>query len=211
MTQPSLSGYLTGKRRPGVDVQNKLRVLGCDIEWLMTGEGRAPSNVKVTDKRVVQERVGRPVPMPGFAPFLGRIRATPDGKEYFDNDGIPKGAGVHWFNNNAFCLEIDGDSLISAEPVPIRPGDICVFEMGRQPRNGEVVAVQLKDNRRLVKVLKHLSKDEIELRSANEYKEYPPVRVKKSQIAAFGILVTKMQFPNSQKQRFGLTQEGIEE
>lgn len=37
MSQPSLSSYVNAKRRPGVDIQSKLRALGCDIEWLMTG------------------------------------------------------------------------------------------------------------------------------------------------------------------------------
>lgn len=34
----NLTPYLNGRTRPGNKLQNKLRDLGCDIEWLMTGK-----------------------------------------------------------------------------------------------------------------------------------------------------------------------------
>lgn len=36
-----VSPYLSGKARPGNKMQEKLRALGCDITWLMTGETTA--------------------------------------------------------------------------------------------------------------------------------------------------------------------------
>ena len=38
MKPPSLNDYLVGKTLPGNSLQAKLRALGCDIEWLMTGK-----------------------------------------------------------------------------------------------------------------------------------------------------------------------------
>jgi transcriptional regulator with XRE-family HTH domain len=38
MSQPSVSSYLNGTHTPGNKVQERLRSLGCDIEWLMTGK-----------------------------------------------------------------------------------------------------------------------------------------------------------------------------
>ncbi|MGE5365641.1 MAG: helix-turn-helix domain-containing protein [Bacteroidota bacterium] len=39
MSQPSLSGnYLNGKSIPGGEMLAKLLALGCDIDWLLTGE-----------------------------------------------------------------------------------------------------------------------------------------------------------------------------
>lgn len=194
-----LSHYLSGRSKPGNKLQQKLRDLGCDINWLMTGESAYP---------VIKEPSLPYGQVTGWAPFLGRIRATPEGKEYFDNSHIPKGAGVPFFNNQCFTLEIEGDSLINAEPIPIYPGDICVFETGRQPKNGDIVAVQLRDNRRMVKIMRHLSKAEIELRSANKFRNYPSVKLKKSDVASYGILVTKLQLTEDAKRRFGLTKNG---
>lgn len=38
MEPPSLTKYLNGSQRPGFVMQERLRELGCDIEWLMTGK-----------------------------------------------------------------------------------------------------------------------------------------------------------------------------
>jgi len=48
MTSNTLSHYLNDKLLPGNGLQNKLRELGCDIEWLMTGR----KMVTVGDKTV---------------------------------------------------------------------------------------------------------------------------------------------------------------
>lgn len=41
MKPQSLNSYISNKIRPGVDVQNKLRVLGADVEYLMTGKSKS--------------------------------------------------------------------------------------------------------------------------------------------------------------------------
>ena len=41
-----LSPYLNDKRKPGNKMQEKLRSLGCDINWLMTGLDREETNKK---------------------------------------------------------------------------------------------------------------------------------------------------------------------
>jgi transcriptional regulator with XRE-family HTH domain len=47
IAQSMLSNYLAGVRRPGNGMQSRLRDLGCDIEWLMTGKkGGRPTAVK---------------------------------------------------------------------------------------------------------------------------------------------------------------------
>ncbi|GAB1351061.1 hypothetical protein MASR1M107_32760 [Ignavibacteriales bacterium] len=37
VTSSTLSQYATGKSIPGNTMQNRLREIGCDVEWLMTG------------------------------------------------------------------------------------------------------------------------------------------------------------------------------
>lgn len=34
----TLNSYLSGKMQPGNKLQSKLREIGCDVEWLMTGK-----------------------------------------------------------------------------------------------------------------------------------------------------------------------------
>jgi SOS-response transcriptional repressor LexA len=186
MSYENLYQYLSGKAKPGFKIQERLRALGCDIEWLMTG--------KTNDGRQ---------PLISMAPYLGKIIAGPDGKEYFDTSGIPDHLGIPFAPGNFFALEIESDSLINAEPIPIYPGDFCVFEYNRQPKNGDVIAVHLKNNKRLVKIARHISHDDVELCSANKFRNYPAVRIKKSEIAGFGILVTRMQLTDDAKRRLG--------
>lgn len=38
MTQPSLSQYLNNKRSPGAGILQRLRELGCDLNWLLSDD-----------------------------------------------------------------------------------------------------------------------------------------------------------------------------
>ena len=68
----SLNSYLSGNFMPGNKMQSKLRELGCDIEWLMTGkkgaEGKgkkpeaivafhAPDGIDPEVKKVIQKMI----------------------------------------------------------------------------------------------------------------------------------------------------------
>lgn len=70
--QSTLSNYLAGDRTPGNKLQSKLRDLGCDIEWLMTGkkgtDGKgkkpeafvafhAPDGIDPEVKKVIQKMI----------------------------------------------------------------------------------------------------------------------------------------------------------
>jgi SOS-response transcriptional repressor LexA len=187
ISSESLHQYLAGKSKPGNKLQTRLRSVGCDIEWLMTGSGEPPE-----------------IPMSGWAPFRGRVYANPDGKEYFDTDNIPEDAGLPSPIGNFFCLEIDNDSLINAEPIPIYPGDLCIFEHNRQPKNGDIVAVQFFNGRRTIKIFKHRDKDTALLISANKFRNYPSKEIKKSDIKSFGIFVERRQMTDEQKRRYGI-------
>jgi len=139
-------------------------------------------------------------------PFLGRIVASPDGKEYFDGD-VPEGATVPFFKNHGsfFALEVENDSLINAQPEEIYPGDICIFDSNRQPRNGDIVAVQfIQNNQRTVKLLFHNGTNEIELRSANKFRNYPSLRVRKDEVNSFGVYVGKIKISDDMKRQYGL-------
>lgn len=42
IAQPSLSRYLSGEVKPGLDFIMKLKDLGCDINWLLTDDDKPP-------------------------------------------------------------------------------------------------------------------------------------------------------------------------
>ena len=94
---------------------------------------------------------------------------------------------------------------MTADPEPIYPGDICIFDGSKQPKNGDIVAVQFaQTNQRTVKILFHKTVDEIELRSANKFVNYPPLFVLKSNIASFGVYVGKIKISDALKREYGL-------
>jgi transcriptional regulator with XRE-family HTH domain len=201
MSPPGLQQYLADKREPGTPVLQRLIKLGCDVEWLMTGKAMASQA-----SRAVREP-GEPYEAGSGgkgARFMGRMRASLDGKETIDSKGIRPGAAVPFFMGNCFSLEVDGDLLVDAEPIAIQPGSICVFEEGKQPKPGSVVAVRLRDGRRLVRVVSKSSKMTMELRAANKYRDYPDVKIKKSKIAEMGVLAGKIELSEEMKKKFGL-------
>ena len=170
--------YLTGK----LDPQNlfiSLEREGADVEYLLTGKTKEAEIDSHTT----------------FVPFLGRVIAGLDGKEFFDYAGVPAHAGIPFYKGNFFALEIDNTTLlhVSNDRVEgIYPGDICIFEQSKRPRNGDVVAVLLKQsNERIVKVYKQVSPAIIELHSANKYQEFPVRKVRDMEVAAYGILRRK--------------------
>jgi transcriptional regulator with XRE-family HTH domain len=204
MSPPGVQQYLADKREPGTPVLQRLIRLGCDVEWLMTGKGMPGQVAGVVREQGEAYEAGS---HEKGARFIGRMRANLDGKETIDSKGIRPGAAVPFFMDTCFSLEVDGDFLVDAEPIAIQPGSICVFEEGKQPRLGSVVAVRLKDGRRLMRVVSKISKTTLELGAANKYRDYPDVKVKKSEIAEMGVLAGKIELSEEMKKRFGLKGE----
>lgn len=193
ITQQTLNDYTSARILPGIKMQDRLRKVGCDVEWLMTG----------TPSVVTAQAKGIP-PALGWAKYEGKIVTIPRGKEKWEHKEVSKGAGIPYRRGEFFCLEVSTDSLLTAEPTPIYPGDICIFEANRTPKNGEIVAVRLKGNKLLVRVIKHLSQDKVELCPAKKYRIYPSAKVKKSEIAGLGVLKSEVQLINEEKRLFGI-------
>jgi hypothetical protein len=195
ISQQSLYDYTSGRTLPGNKMQSRLRGLGCEIEWLMTG---------CSTGVLSRKRKWTGLSAASWATYEGRLVATPEGEEQWEQRKDPDGAGVPYRKGSFFCLEIASDVLSSAEPLPICPGDICIFESGRRPKNGDVVAVGLKEDLLLVRVVKHVSRTEVELCPANQYRQYPSITVKKSDIARMGVLKSVMQLTGGEKRLFGI-------
>jgi SOS-response transcriptional repressor LexA len=192
----TVNAYLTGVRQPGNDMQARLRAMGCDIGWLMYGEEKGNEGKEKPEPFAV-----------GAIPLIGKIVASPNGKEYFEDS--PEGLTIPWAKGNYFALVVEGDSLINAPEghgsTELYPGDICVFLLGLQPKTGDIVCVQMKQSTiRMVKILKHKSAEEVELASANKFRNYPSVIVKKDQIAAFGVFAGKVKLTKRESNGRGL-------
>jgi hypothetical protein len=195
ISQQSLHDYTSGRTLPGNKTQSRLRALGCDIEWLMTG---APTGSAV--QRSMRKRP-RSV---GWAKFEGRVVTRRDGKEVLVNKSVADGAGVPYRRGRFFCLEIAGDGLLTAAPLQVYPGDICIFESERLPRNGDIVAARLKRSRVIVRVASHVTAHELELSTANTFRNYPVIRVKRSDIEHLGVLKSILQLTREEKKFFGI-------
>lgn len=59
MTPQGLYAYISNRSKPGSALQEKLRAVGCDIEWLMTGKEKSTQQVAkpTMDEREVYIRV----------------------------------------------------------------------------------------------------------------------------------------------------------
>lgn len=70
--QPSnLQKYLSGKREPGAIVLSRIAEHGCNIHWLISGEGEmfADNDAGRTLRLMIEQRLGRvfePEPLPGY-------------------------------------------------------------------------------------------------------------------------------------------------
>ncbi|MCX6134395.1 MAG: S24 family peptidase [Ignavibacteriales bacterium] len=140
----------------------------------------------------------------GWATFEGRVVTATDGREQLQRSGFRNGAGVPYRRGSFFCLEIVNDGLLTAAPLPVYPGDVCIFEAGRQPRIGDIVAARLKRSRMIVRVVNQVSAREIELSTANKFRDCPSIRVKKSDIERIGVLKSIVQLTGEEKKYFGI-------
>lgn len=193
MKLPAIRNYLNDERRPGVEVQNKLRVLGCDIEWLMTGTSRDTDGTPPTLK----------------APLIrGSIRITSGGDQKFE----PMRSLVHvpLFASGEFALLFEGDTSLAAtdggRPTEILPGDILLFDPSSRPNPGDITAIQIRrTNKWLVKVLMRRQGDELVLGSSSKFTSYPDLVIKKDSIASSGVFVGKIRLPRQLMKRLRLT------
>lgn len=147
IAQSQLSNYLNGRRIPGNKMQDRLRKLGCNITWLMTGETREQLEdglVRVATK-IIEGRGGKVVKdstMPysiKMYPVAGKVQA---GKavltfEYHRMEPGPPGVIVpegYWFI-------VKGDSM---EPRYYK-GEMVFVRKDLKPENGDFAVVVWND------------------------------------------------------------------
>ena len=101
-------------------------------------------------------------------PLIGLAKAGTGG--YFDDSGIPVGAGWSEIegpdvgDETAYALEISGDSM---QPV-FRPGDRVIVSPGARISRGDRVVLKTSDGEVMAKELIKQTKKEVSLKSIND-------------------------------------------
>lgn len=169
ISTPTLSPYIKGHLKPGNEMQDKLRSIGCDVEWLMTGKEsdsglwRGLKGLRV---------VGTIDPPEGTK---ARIMLSPAhcGDPAEVEDGIAAYIEVAKFHNeHTFYVEARGESMTGAD---INEGDMLLVDTEKEPKNGNIVLVRIADK---VSV-KRLKKNGEDVLLTPENPEFEPIPLSK--------------------------------
>lgn len=190
-----MSNLLASRVGIGLATTEKLRRLGCDIDWLLTGR--------------TKEAPDRNEPLYAgelsTIPVYGFVDADPDAGEQFE---ILENVHYPFFRGHFFALIIRGDSMIQAKLPSGReglyPDDLVIFEQGRAPKNGDVVAVELRGGKRVVKVFERKKDHTVILNSANRFRNYPGFQIKEDEVVSWGIYVNHFPLDDAFKRRMGI-------
>ena len=118
MGQPSLSQYLNNKREPGTPILLRLEHLGCQIDWLLTGEHRIINMVHSYKVK-------------------GSLM---EGAEAIDSVFFP-----YHKKHNMYCVYVDGDDNIIDKKKNIYT--VLLIDIDREVTNNSEVVVRLKDGK----------------------------------------------------------------
>ncbi|MHB1051179.1 MAG: XRE family transcriptional regulator [Bacteroidota bacterium] len=126
------SHYLNGVTRPGNKMQSKLRALGCDIEWLMTGvtaKGNQNFNIGID---LVQIPVFHYARLKGETMF---IREQPVEYVYTARSADKTLYGLKAKGSDMVPEVKDGEIVIASKIVAAADGDLCIVHMA----NGDML------------------------------------------------------------------------
>ena len=95
-------------------------------------------------------------------------------------------------------------SKLPSGPEGLYPDDLVIFEQGRTPKNGDVVAVELRGGKRVVKVFERKKDHTVILNSANRFRNYPGVQIRDDDEVSWGIYVNHFPLDEAFKRRMGI-------
>jgi len=122
VAQPTASQLINGVRNPGNKVQMKLRELGCDIEWLMTGNKRK-DELQSIDISLAQIPVYEYIKAGGKSMML---KEEPVEYVYTTKSADQSRYGVR-VKGDSMQPEIkEGEIVVASKIADVKNGDICV-------------------------------------------------------------------------------------
>ncbi len=184
ISQATLSQYTTNRYSPGVQMQKRLREVGCDIEWLMTGDNSRGRNAaerywnslnkeqkEQETHAIVKRRLD--TSKGGITMFRGSPAGASSNNPWLDVD--PE--FVSWSDampavGETYGIKVRGTSMIDAG---IKEDDIVVIDTGLVPENFDLVVVAI-DGDIVVKRMV-LRNGERYLYSENSRMKYPEIKL----------------------------------
>jgi len=178
---PTLFGdYCRGRMKPGNKLQERLRDIGENVEYIMTG-------------------VRKPIIETNIIPAKGRmykviISVNAGDPEHIFREENYTGEEVFFAieRERAFSVKVIGDSMQCNNAKTINPGDYVLVDMDAAIFNGDVIVVNLRSGRQMIKQFIQGENDEIILRSFNP--DHPDIVVKQYDvITMFRIIAAQSQ------------------
>lgn len=169
MSQQNLNTYVNGKATPGAKMLKKLSELGADISYILTG---------ISTKEEISKKVFRELStkVSGYDyPIVSTLSAG-SMIEFFNDEITEKVAFSYHKKYGCVALRVRGDSM---KPT-IENGDIVLVDNDAKIYDGCIVAARLKSGDQLIKRLRFLPQDLVQLDSDNFL--YDPITVKKEEI-----------------------------
>lgn len=110
MSSPALQQYLSSRREPGTPILERLADIGCDLQWLITGETFHKSNPQ---KKIIEFRVEATV--------------AAGNADYTDLTGSYESETIEFDPDKHFFVIIDNKNGDSMYPL-LKPGDSVLVE-----------------------------------------------------------------------------------
>lgn len=139
---PQLSRYANDAAEPGTDILRKLYEMGCDINWLLTGQvsGHKYIPLDEAEKNPVKEQIEYKI-----------VASVPAGiAEVQDYDWYETAPLDYHPENHAF-IKVDQEFGYSMMPT-IAPGDLVLINFSVKPKNGDLVAARWDETKGALKI-----------------------------------------------------------
>lgn len=173
----SLNEYVQGKMKPGNKMQERLREIGEDVEYIMTGQRKPILESNIVPARgkmykvIISVNAGNPDCIFREDNYTGEEMFFPFEKE------------------RGFAVKVIGDSMTNPSGKSINDGDYVFVDMDASVLSGDVVVINLHSGRQMIKQYIQGENDEIILRSFNP--QHPDIKIKYSEvITMFRILAS---------------------
>jgi len=162
MSSQNLHDYLSGRTNPGNEVQDKLRALGCNIEWLMTGKS-------AERKSDIDQLPIELMHIPVYESVSAGKKHSVVAERAIDYIAVPKSK-----DDSQFGVKVRGKSM---EP---KVNEGVIVSRKAEPKSGDLCLVSYGDGDYCLRYV-HFKPAGVMLTSENS-KEYPPEIVPKQKI-----------------------------
>lgn len=169
ISQQNLNQYVNGKSMPGVNMLKKLVELGADLTYILTGISTKDEIAKKVFNELNSKLSGYDYPIVSTLSAGSMI-------EFFNDEEVEKVAFSYHKKYGCMALRVRGDSMSPT----IEYGDIVLVDSDAKLYDGCIVAARLKSGDQLIKRLRFLPHDLLQLDSDNFH--YDPITVTKDDI-----------------------------